>query len=542
MLEGACLVPPGWDEVTTALVDPEVGLCSRSARFTQADVVEHICAISGGRLSAEEVTALSDRFLASDLVVRLTPDTGEGRRRPPQWSTAAHRALEDRTLALAETLSRREVPALHNDALEAVLAGEPGLGEDQVAAVRVLAADGCSLRAVLAPAGYGKTTMLHAAARAAAADGRPVVAVATTAKAVAELSGAGLDARTIARLRVDLANGPLAVGSIVVLDEISQTPTHEVEAVLAAVDACPGGSIWVLGDPRQSQPVGAGGMADHVERLAAGSAIPAARLTVNRRQLDPVDREALDLLRQGDAAGSQQLRGEHGWEHEHASPAAAREAMAQAVCDDIGRYGPAEVAALVVSHSDAEDLADRLRARLAATGTLTGAGPGWPGVDGRPGVPGRGQGAAPRPLRPLGQPARQRHHRHGHRRRQRRPRRPPRRRRAGSGRCRRLRTGGSQGRLAQRLARLGPYRRRGTRRHLGGLPPARQLGPRRLSGLHRPVPLPPADPHLEHHPGRSSTTAGALPTSAEAPSRSPPRSAVSPTHPGGAQRPLRPRP
>ena len=167
---------------------------------------------------------LSDRFLASDLVVRLTPDTGEGRRRPPQWSTAAHRALEDRTLALAETLSRREVPALHNDAVEAVLAGEPGLGEDQVAAVRVLAADGCSLRAVLAPAGYGKTTMLHAAARAAAADGRPVVAVATTAKAVAELSGAGLDARTIARLRVDLANGPLAVGSIVVLDEISQTP------------------------------------------------------------------------------------------------------------------------------------------------------------------------------------------------------------------------------------------------------------------------------------------------------------------------------
>ena len=312
--------------------------------------------------------------------MRLTPDTGEGRRRPPQWSTAAHRALEDRTLALAETLSRREVPALHNDALEAVLAGEPGLGEDQVAAVRVLAADGGSLRAVLAPAGYGKTTMLHAAARAAAADGRPVVAVATTAKAVAELSGAGLDARTIARLRVDLANGPLAVGSIVVLDEISQTPTHEVEAVLAAVDACPGGSLWVLGDPRQSQPVGAGGMADHVERLAAGSAIPAARLTVNRRQRDPVDREALGLLRQGNAAGSQQLRGEHGWEHEHASPAAAREAMAQAVCDDIGRYGPAEVAALVVSHSDAEDLADRLRARLAATGTLTGAalaGPGW---------------------------------------------------------------------------------------------------------------------------------------------------------------------
>jgi hypothetical protein len=92
--------------------------------------------------------------------------------------------------------------------------------------------------------------MLHAAARAATAEGRPVVAVATTAKAVAELAGAGLDARTIARLRIDLANGPVRAGTVVVLDEISQTPTREVEAVLAAVDACPGGRVWILGDPR----------------------------------------------------------------------------------------------------------------------------------------------------------------------------------------------------------------------------------------------------------------------------------------------------
>ena len=94
------LEPPTWEDVAAALVDPEAGLCSRSARFTAADVVEHICAISGGRLGVDEVVALADRFLASDAVVRLTPDADEGRRRPAQWSTAAHRALEDRTLAL----------------------------------------------------------------------------------------------------------------------------------------------------------------------------------------------------------------------------------------------------------------------------------------------------------------------------------------------------------------------------------------------------------------------------------------------------------
>ena len=54
--------------------------------------------------------------------------------------------------------------------------------------------------------------------------------------------------------------------------------------------------------------------------------------------------------------------------------------MADAVCTDIGRYEADQVAALVVSHTDAEDVADRVRARLAATGTLTGpalVGPGW---------------------------------------------------------------------------------------------------------------------------------------------------------------------
>ena len=236
------------------------------------------------------------------------------------------------------------------------------------------------MRCVLAPAGYGKTTMLHTAAQAATADGRPVVAVATTAKAVAELAGAGLDARTIARLRIDLTDGPLAAGTIVVLDEISQTPTREVEAVLAAVDACPGGSIWILGDPRQSQPVGAGGMADHIETLATSGRIPSAQLTVNRRQVDPTDRQALSLLRHGEATGSQQLRAEQGWEHEHARPGEARQAMAFAVCDDIATYGAEQVAALVVSHTDAEDLADRIRASLAEAAVIGGpimTGPGW---------------------------------------------------------------------------------------------------------------------------------------------------------------------
>jgi hypothetical protein len=279
--------------------------------------------------------------VGSDLAVRLTPEVETGRARPAQWSTAAHRALEDRTLALMATLAARSSAAVTPSATEAALDAAPDLGEDQVAAVRVLAGEGGSLRAVLAPAGYGKTTMLHTAARAAAADGRPVVAVATTAKAVAELAGAGLDAKTVARLRIELSNGPLAAGTVVVLDEISQTPTDQV---------------------------------------------------------DPADREALGLLRRGEPTASQQLRSEQGWEHEHASPAQARQAMAEAVCADIAKYGADQVAALVVSHTDAEDLADRVRAHLSETGVLSGpavAGPGWASERESMALPPRWPGPAP---------------------------------------------------------------------------------------------------------------------------------------------------
>ncbi len=121
-------------------------------------------------------------------------------------------------------------------------------------------------------------------------------------------------------------------------------------------------------------------MADHIETLATSGRIPSAHLTVNRRQVDPTDRQALSLLRRGEVAGSQQLRAEQGWEHEHARPGEARQAMAFAVCDDIATYGAEQVATLVVSHTDAEDLADRIRAHLADSAVIGGpimTGPGW---------------------------------------------------------------------------------------------------------------------------------------------------------------------
>jgi hypothetical protein len=167
-----------------------------------------------------------------------------------------------------------------------------------------------------------------------------------------------------------------------VLDEVSQTSTRDAEVVLAAVASAPGAQVWVLGDARQDQPVLAGGLAHELAARAAAGVVPAATLTVNRRQTDPDDQRALTLLRCGRPAESQAARQEHGWEHQAGSPDATREAMADAVVADIGTHGPEQVVALTVSHGDAEDLADRIRGHLIRTGRIRGpvlTGPGWTG-------------------------------------------------------------------------------------------------------------------------------------------------------------------
>jgi hypothetical protein len=299
-------------------------------------VVEHVAALSAGRLTLDEIHEVTVRFLESEHVMRLVPVRSVSVWEPARWSTVVHRALEDETLALLDSLQqRRGAPIPTPPPIHAA-----GLGADQRDAVEVLCGVGGSVRAVLAPAGYGKTAMIHTAAAAAIADGRHVVAVATTAKAVAELTDAGLPAVTIARLRLDLEQGPLALGTVVVLDEVSQTATRDAHTVLAAVASCPGGQLWILGDPRQAPSVKAGGFAAELDTRAQAGVIPAATLTANRRQVDPVDRHALALLRAGDPVASQALRAGHGWEHDAASPAAARAAMADAVVADIRDHGP----------------------------------------------------------------------------------------------------------------------------------------------------------------------------------------------------------
>jgi hypothetical protein len=342
-------------------------------------VAEAVAAWGAGRLTVTDINALTHRFLHTDRVVRLVNPDPSGRA-PGQWSTVEHRRLEDRVLDHLEVLQQRPTPAIDPSAMEAALTDADRLGADQADAVEQLCAAGPALRALISPAGHGKTTTLATATDAARRAGRPVLAVSTTNQAVDQLRQVGIEAVTVARFA--RSGGPLPPGSVVVVDEFSQLPTREAHTILAAAASCPDARVWMVGDPLQAQPVGAGGLAYWIAEQAGRGRVPVAELTVNRRQADPVERQALSVFRAGQITHSQDLRDQAGWEHHHSDRDQALAAMAAAVLADIDIHGPDRVAALAVSHTDCEALADRIRADLADQAIIAGpalAGPGWAG-------------------------------------------------------------------------------------------------------------------------------------------------------------------
>ena len=169
--------------------------------------MERVAAMARRTAHHRRVVALSRRFLASDLVVRLAPDVE--RRRPAEWSTVEHRTVEDRLLAgfhaLTADAGARSTPASSTGDRRRAQAAWAPIRPTRSRPVR---RGPGALRALVAPAGHGKTTTLHAAV-AARSMPAAVVVVGTDPQGGRRAARRGLDAQTIARARRRLT-GPAA--------------------------------------------------------------------------------------------------------------------------------------------------------------------------------------------------------------------------------------------------------------------------------------------------------------------------------------------
>lgn len=385
---GKSLDPRTVDIVFDNLAGPN-GLTATTATFTRADVVASLATSLGGAARGSELTALADEFCASQRVLHVA-ESRPGHRRARilnlrgEWTThLPDTAYTTPELALieAELMTWAHDPAaadaasVDSSVVDRVLAERVDLNEEQRHMVRAVCGSADFLRPVVGYPGSGKTYASEAVVGALVASGTPVVGCAVTAEAADELARqTGLGTRpgtlgcdTIARVLGDLDHpeyGGLPAGAVVIVDEASTVPHRDLHRLAVHVRRA-GGAMVLVGDPHQHGAVGPGSF---FAWLAAER--PVVTLVSNNRQRDALEQLANVEYREGRIAESLARRDRAG----RITRAATADELYDRVVDDwfadwrAGARDPMIAARNAVR----DELASRARARLAATGALSG--------------------------------------------------------------------------------------------------------------------------------------------------------------------------
>jgi conjugative relaxase-like TrwC/TraI family protein len=266
-------------EPTLRVAEVVEQLSALGSTWTRQDVIHAICDLAppvsqlSGREWARAIERVSDQVIES--CVTLDPPShgpvraSDGRSTwlPPCEPHLTHEhvlAQEERILTFAiEAQDRPEAPSRTVDS-----EGLDVLQADAAAAV----AGQDRLVLVVGPAGAGKTTALHRAGDDLRRQHRAVFGVTPTAKAAKVLRNeTGIAADTIAKLLHEWRTGQprdgyrLPAGATVVVDEAGMCGTGALDQ-LVQLAVSQQWRLVLVGDPRQLQAVGRGGMFDELCR------------------------------------------------------------------------------------------------------------------------------------------------------------------------------------------------------------------------------------------------------------------------------------
>jgi conjugative relaxase-like TrwC/TraI family protein len=279
--------------ILAELAGPE-GLTAEASTFARRDVLDAVVKRLPVAAAAEQLLAqaeqLTDRFLAE----RAVPVARDRRLDERRWSTPELLALEQRMLTGATARRQTGCGVVAEALVTGTLARHASAGADQAAMVRDLCRGG-GVAVVVGRAGTGKTWALGLAREAFEQAGYQVLGCAPTGIATVTLGEEGFyEVRTVDRLLLDLGRRRVELDdrTVLVVDEAGMVATRKLAPLLQHAERA-GAKVVLVGDDRQFSPVDAGG-GFRALRLRLG----ASELTVNRRQVQGWEQQAIDLVRE----------------------------------------------------------------------------------------------------------------------------------------------------------------------------------------------------------------------------------------------------
>jgi conjugative relaxase-like TrwC/TraI family protein len=297
------------------------GLTAQASTFARQEVI----AALGAQLACADrarLETLADRFL-EERAVSVVAERSVGERR---YATPELLRVEQRLVAGAVQRQGEQAGVCSPEAVRVALAEHPTIGDDQAGMVRDLCRGGRGVALVVGKAGTGKTFALGVARHAFSLDGHRVLAAAPTGIATTSLEAEGFEeVATVDRLLVELdqaaqptgrrstpagdraaAGDPILDARIVlVVDEAGMVGSRKLTRLLDHAHQA-GAKVVLVGDDRQLGAIDAGGGFRGL-RLRLGASV----LTENRRQQEAWERDALELVRDGQVDQAVQAYREH---------------------------------------------------------------------------------------------------------------------------------------------------------------------------------------------------------------------------------------
>lgn len=250
-------------------------LMSSQSCATAQEALARICELAMGRWDASRCLDELDRFMRHELVIQL----GRTEHLTEVFTSKATQAMEKKISERVESgkdttrhrLASKRIDQqfdLLEESLRKKLGVEVSLSQQRKAALHIASETG-QHAFVEGWAGTGKTTMLKAVGKAYKASGFAILGCCQSAAASQNLSReTGIASRTIASLLISIQGGQtkFTPKTILVLDEAGMVGSREFGLLQKAV-ADAGAKFVCVGDPKQLQPIEAGGIFASLMRL-----------------------------------------------------------------------------------------------------------------------------------------------------------------------------------------------------------------------------------------------------------------------------------